>query len=219
MPKRHILLWVICFVLFMFCIVCGSYISSLLLATSIIFLLPISPLAKYFSERGKNKTRALLAFLAFFAGVMLSPTAAEDTTTQIETVPNSAVEIAVTPEPTAVPTPTATPSPSPTPTATPTPTPEPTATPEPTPEPTPVPTETPAPTPVPTPEPTPVPTQAPAQIPAQQNTQGDMVYIASSGKGNRYHSSPGCRSLSKGATAVTLEYALSIGRTPCGICY
>ena len=143
--------------------------------------------------------------------------------------PTAAVE--VTPEPTE--TPAA--SPSPTPTS------EPTATPEPTPTPTLEPTATPTPSPAPTASPTPaeVPNadqsaannssgngtgnaagtgsaqQAPVVV--QGNTQGDTVYIASSGKGKKYHAYPTCSNMD-GAIAISREDAIAYGYTACKRC-
>ena len=48
---------------------------------------------------------------------------------------------------------------------------------------------------------------------------GGTVYVASSGEGSKYHRTPNCRSLTKGATPLALSQAQAMGRTPCGICY
>lgn len=135
----------------------------------------------------------------------------------------------------------ATPTPSPLPTYTPTPSP----TTKPTPSPTPSPVVTPSPTPEPTAVPTPVPTAVPVQqaaapelsaagggsgndAPAVQpeaptevvepSGQGGTVYIASSGKGKKYHSDPNCSSMN-GATPLTKSEAEARGYTPCKKCY
>ena len=49
----------------------------------------------------------------------------------------------------------------------------------------------------------------------QNNGNGRTVYIASSGAGDRYHAGPNCPSLRNGATAISLDQALAMGRTPC----
>lgn len=50
------------------------------------------------------------------------------------------------------------------------------------------------------------------------STSGTIVYIASSGIGERYHSKPQCGRM-KNSDAVTLEYALSLNLTPCANCH
>ncbi|WP_296045184.1 DUF4236 domain-containing protein [uncultured Gemmiger sp.] len=145
-----------------------------------------------------------------------------------------AAETAETAETAASPTP----SPSAEPTATPTATPTPAPTKDPTEDPTQVPTETPEPTQAPTPEPTEAPQAAVAPVQETVNNgsegnfsggaaetvdnsdayQPDMVYIASSGKGKKYHSNPNCSQMD-GATAVTKEQAEAWGYTPCKRCY
>ena len=131
----------------------------------------------------------------------------------------AAASAAATPQPTqmvaAVSVPTQTPLPTPTATPTVAPTAEPTATP--TAEP------TAAPTAESTEAPTAVPTEAPTQAPAvgtagASDDQSSTVYIASSGKGKRYHSRPNCSGM-KGATSVTEEQAKAMGYTPCKKCY
>lgn len=110
----------------------------------------------------------------------------------------------------------ATPTPAPTvePTAEPTsaPTPEPTV--EPTPEPTPE--ITPEPTPEPTPEITPAPVQEETQ--AQTQPQEDMVWIASTGNGKKYHSYSGCSNM-KNPIQVTLSDAIARGYERCSKCH
>lgn len=49
----------------------------------------------------------------------------------------------------------------------------------------------------------------------QNNGSGRMVYIASSGAGDRYHAGPNCPSLRNGATAISIDQAVAMGRTPC----
>lgn len=129
--------------------------------------------------------------------------------TQAQIAADSAVE---TPQPTqmvaAISVPTETPLPTPPATPTVSPTAEPTATP------------TATPTAAPTAEPTAVPTEAPAPAPAAgaADDQSSTVYIASSGKGKKYHRTPSCSGM-KGATAVTEEQAKARGYTPCKKCY
>lgn len=116
---------------------------------------------------------------------------------QSSSVPESAiVAVAPTQEPTAVPTaePTAAP------------TPEPTA--EPTPEP----------TAEPTPAPTAAPTEAPAPQPAAAEPQGQMVWIASSGNGTKYHNDPGCSNM-KNPLEISITDAQARGYGPCKKCY
>ena len=141
--------------------------------------------------------------------------------TQAQIAADSAVE---TPQPTqmvaAISVPTETPLPTPTATPTASPTAELTATPTATPTAAPTAEPTAAPTTEPTEAPTAVPTEAPAPAPAAgaADDQSSTVYIASSGKGKKYHRTPSCSGM-KGATAVTEEQAKARGYTPCKKCY
>lgn len=66
------------------------------------------------------------------------------------------------------------------------------------------------PTPAPTPAYTPTPTPAPAE--------DNLVLITATG--SRYHRLSGCRSTARASTTVvSLEYAQSLGLTPCANCY
>lgn len=101
----------------------------------------------------------------------------------------------------ASPTPEVTPSPEPTPVATPTP--------EPTPTSTPVPTE------APTPEPEPTSVPAPQEEPVEE-----IVYWTPNGKS--YHSTEGCRTLSRSKTILsgTVSEAIASGHgDPCDVCH
>lgn len=51
-----------------------------------------------------------------------------------------------------------------------------------------------------------------------QAATGEMVYIASSGNGKKYHSNPNCSKM-KAATAISISSAKSQGYTPCSKCY
>ncbi len=59
------------------------------------------------------------------------------------------------------------------------------------------------------------PEEAAVSIP-EKNTQ--TVYIASSGKGSRYHSDPNCSNM-KGTSAVSIDDARALGYTACKKCY
>lgn len=48
--------------------------------------------------------------------------------------------------------------------------------------------------------------------------RGQSVYIASSGKGKKYHSNPNCSNM-KGTTALSVSEAQSRGYSPCKKCY
>ena len=54
------------------------------------------------------------------------------------------------------------------------------------------------------------------QEPVVENTNSATVYMTNTG--SKYHIA-GCRHLSDSCIAVTLDYALSIGLTPCGTCH
>lgn len=67
-------------------------------------------------------------------------------------------------------------------------------------------------------DPTPQPEPQPQPQPNPNPDTGEMVLITPTGK--RYHRLSGCRSTANANTsAVTLEYALSRGLTPCANCY
>lgn len=91
---------------------------------------------------------------------------------------------------------------------------------EPTAEPTPEPTAepTPEPTAEPTPAPTAAPTEAPAPQPAAAEPQGQMVWIASSGKGKKYHSDPTCSNMNN-PLEISISDAQAKGYEPCKNCY
>lgn len=56
-------------------------------------------------------------------------------------------------------------------------------------------------------------------VTAQGGTErGQSVYIASSGKGKKYHSNPNCSNM-KGTTALSVSEAQSRGYSPCKKCY
>ena len=158
-------------------------------------------------QAGKKARAAIIAALWIGMFGMMGSLGGSGTQAQIAAA--SAVE---TPQPTqmvaAISVPTETPLPTPTATPTASPTAEPTATP------------TATPTAAPTAEPTAVPTEAPAPAPAAgaADDQSSTVYIASSGKGKKYHRTPSCSGM-KGATAVTEEQAKARGYTPCKKCY
>lgn len=59
------------------------------------------------------------------------------------------------------------------------------------------------------------PEEAAVSIP-ERNTQ--TVYIASSGKGSKYHSNPNCSNM-KGTSAVSIDDARALGYTACKKCY
>lgn len=156
-------------------------------------------------QAGKKARAAIIAALWVGMFGMMGSLGGSGTQTQIAAA--SAVE---TPQPTqmvaAISVPTETPLPTPTATPTVSPTAEPTATP------------TATPTAAPTAEPTAVPTEAPAPAAGAADDQSSTVYIASSGKGKKYHRTPSCSGM-KGATAVTEERAKARGYTPCKKCY
>ena len=165
-------------------------------------------------QAGKKARAAIIAALWVGMFGMMGSLGGSGTQAQI-----AAASAAATPQPTqmvaAISVPTQTPLPTPTATPTVAPTAEPTATP------TAAPTATP--TAEPTEAPTAVPTEAPTQAPAvgtagASDDQSSTVYIASSGKGKRYHSRPNCSGM-KGATSVTEEQAKAMGYTPCKKCY
>ena len=52
----------------------------------------------------------------------------------------------------------------------------------------------------------------------QQSQQTQMVWIASSGNGTKYHNDPTCSNM-KNPTQISLDEAISIGKTPCSKCY
>ena len=78
------------------------------------------------------------------------------------------------------------------------------------------------PTAVPTAEPTPAPTAAPTEAPAPQpaaaEPQGQMVWIASSGNGTKYHNDPGCSNM-KNPLEISITDAQARGYEPCKKCY
>ncbi len=158
-------------------------------------------------QAGKKARAAIIA--ALWIGMFGMMGSLGGSGTQAQIAADSAVE---TPQPTqmvaAISVPTETPLPTPTATPTASPTAEPTATP------------TATPTAEPTEAPTAVPTEAPAPAPAAgaADDQSSTVYIASSGKGKKYHRTPSCSGM-KGATAVTEEQAKARGYTPCKKCY
>lgn len=168
-------------------------------------------------QAGKKARAAIIA--ALWIGMFGMMGSLGGSGTQAQIAADSAVE---TPQPTqmvaAISVPTETPLPTPTATPTASPTAEPTATPTATPTAAP----TAAPTAEPTEAPTAVPTEAPAPAPAPAagaaDDQSSTVYIASSGKGKKYHRTPSCSGM-KGATAVTEEQAKARGYTPCKKCY
>lgn len=166
-------------------------------------------------QAGKKARAAIIA--ALWIGMFGMMGSLGGSGTQAQIAADSAVE---TPQPTqmvaAISVPTETPLPTPTATPTASPTAEPTATPTATPTAAP----TAAPTAEPTEAPTAVPTEAPAPAPAAgaADDQSSTVYIASSGKGKKYHRTPSCSGM-KGATAVTEEQAKARGYTPCKKCY
>ena len=156
-------------------------------------------------QAGKKARAAIIA--ALWIGMFGMMGSLGGSGTQAQIAADSAVE---TPQPTqmvaAISVPTETPLPTPTATPTASPTAEPTATP------------TATPTAAPTAEPTAVPTEAPAPAAGAADDQSSTVYIASSGKGKKYHRTPSCSGM-KGATAVTEEQAKARGYTPCKKCY
>jgi len=178
--------------------------------------IPISAILRYLIAAG-----LFILALVFYANPATAPASAKETPT---------------PEPTIA---VATAVPSPSPTVSPTPKPTPVETPEPTPEMTPI--ITPEPTPVPTPIVTEPPVQvstvpeqsfsggagdvsapsvqseAPADV-AQPSGQGETVYIASSGEGDKYHSGPTCGRM-KNSTPISRSEAEARGYTPCQKCY
>ena len=52
----------------------------------------------------------------------------------------------------------------------------------------------------------------------QTADSGEIVYIASSGEGNKYHRQ-NCRTLKNGATAISKSQAVAMGRTACKVCH
>lgn len=75
------------------------------------------------------------------------------------------------------------------------------------------------------PDPTAVPTQpgeeadsASSQEESTSAAQSDTVYVAGSGKGSRYHSTPDCSQM-KDPIALSREEAEAQGYTPCKRCY
>ena len=159
--------------------------SSILFLVAALFCIPKGPLVPVFQERRKLQVACVVSL--FIVGSITAP----DNQLPVETLSESIVESA--PESTAEPTP------------------EPTAepTPEPTVEPTPEPTV--EPTPEPTVEPAPEPTVEPA--PPKQST-AQQVYIAGSGNGRRYHTSPYCSKM-KNPIAISVEDAKNRGYTYC----
>lgn len=168
--------------------------------------------------------------VAFYSNPVTAPAATASTPTPTPVVEET-VSVTPTPRPAVTTEPTATP------------TVQPTVTPSPTPVPTPV--VTPMPTPDPTSVPTPVITEPPvaaAAIPDQSvstgagdtsapavqpeapaavtepSGQGETVYIASSGNGDRYHSGPTCGRM-KNSTPISRSDAEARGYTPCEKCY
>lgn len=57
-----------------------------------------------------------------------------------------------------------------------------------------------------------------AQQTPQQPQQTQMVWIASSGNGTKYHSDPTCSNM-KNPTQISIDEAISRGKTPCSKCY
>ena len=58
--------------------------------------------------------------------------------------------------------------------------------------------------------------------PVSSGCQETYVYICTGETAYSYHNNPNCRGLNRCSSSikkVTLEYAKSIKRTPCGICY
>lgn len=208
---------------------CGLFsVSGLMGLLVAVLALPFAPIRSLWkrilpADAPRFAKGAILAaaFLVMLAAVPGSDT--ENTEPQATAQP-TATAVIETPAPT--PTATATPTPTPSPT----PSPAPTATPEPTPIATPQPTEPPVPTPVPVPETTPAQQEvaaadnggaAAAQAPADTTytaPQSGMVYIAGSGNGSKYHSSPSCSNM-KNPVALTQAEAESRGYTPCKKCY
>ncbi|CDG02124.1 DUF4236 domain-containing protein [Clostridium chauvoei] len=61
-------------------------------------------------------------------------------------------------------------------------------------------------------------TQTSTAIPQANQGVGQTVYIASSGKGKKYHSNPNCSKMN-GATPLSKDEALNLGYTPCQKCH
>lgn len=57
-----------------------------------------------------------------------------------------------------------------------------------------------------------------AQQAPQQPQQTQMVWIASSGNGTKYHSDPTCSNM-KNPTQISIDEAIGRGKTPCSKCY
>ncbi|MEN8434077.1 DUF4236 domain-containing protein [Clostridium septicum] len=60
-------------------------------------------------------------------------------------------------------------------------------------------------------------TQTSTAVPQTNQGVGQTVYIASSGKGKKYHSNPNCSKMN-GATPMSKDDALNLGYTPCKKC-
>ncbi|MDE6579972.1 MAG: hypothetical protein K2K41_05515, partial [Ruminiclostridium sp.] len=68
---------------------------------------------------------------------------------------------------------------------------------------------------------TPAPEPLPAPIVTQAPIKENVVYVAASGKGKRYHSNPNCSGMNGEVIKMTKEQAEAQGLTPCqkNTCY
>lgn len=181
--------------------------TAILFAACCVMTLPIPAVQNFLvSVRVKNTSKIIAICVLFFLGMMFSPA---DSLVTVQGAPDQGSS-SILPAQTQNEKPAnpvmVIPSSSESPLTTATPTAEPTAAP------------TPEPTAEPTPEPTPQPTSAPTTAPAQEQPQGVMVWIASSGNGTTYHSRPQCGNMKK-SVQITLADAEARGLPPCKNCH
>lgn len=60
-------------------------------------------------------------------------------------------------------------------------------------------------------------TAAPAPIP--DNSYSNIVYVAASGKGKKYHNNPDCSNMKGNVVSISIDNAVARGYTPCKKCY
>lgn len=197
-----------------------------------VLALPVAPIRTLWSKilppDSPRFAKGAILVAAFLVLLAASPsTSGENSTQEVAAEPTPAVATA-SPSP----TPTVTPSPTPVPTPTATAAPTPSATPQPTEVPTPVPTQAPVATELPSAasagnaENATAQNEAPAAVQAETYgadatataPQSGTVYVAGSGNGKKYHSTPTCSNM-KDPVALTQSEAEARGYTPCKKCY
>lgn len=62
-------------------------------------------------------------------------------------------------------------------------------------------------------------TTATTTTPAPDISYSNVVYIAASGKGKKYHNNPKCSNMKGNVASISIENAVARGYTPCKKCY